>query len=184
MEAAFAAGALLLRAAAMAIGLVLLASAAHKLRDWPTFRAAVSNYRLLPDGLVAPVALALPMLEAVAGIALLVDGLRIAGAWLAVTAIGFATLAVVINLIRGRTAIDCGCGGLGGSQRLSWGLVVRNTVLLVALAIGTTLDAASTGALLDFATLAALTLSLVALLAAASQLLANRSLFIHAVSRS
>ncbi|MGO4844024.1 MauE/DoxX family redox-associated membrane protein, partial [Rhizobiaceae sp. 2RAB30] len=36
--------------------------------------------------------------------------------------------AIAVNLLRGRTRIDCGCGGAG--QGLSWFLVGRNTALL------------------------------------------------------
>ena len=88
MDAALdAAMALLLRASALAIGIVLLAAAFHKLRGWMAFRASVEGYRLLPDAAAAVVAALLPVLEALAGVALIVDGLRIAGAWLA-----FATI--------------------------------------------------------------------------------------------
>jgi len=35
-----------------------------------------------------------------------------------------------LNLLRGRSYIDCGCGG--AAHPLSWGLVARNGVLAVA----------------------------------------------------
>ncbi|HET7608112.1 MAG TPA: MauE/DoxX family redox-associated membrane protein, partial [Gammaproteobacteria bacterium] len=84
MDAALdAAAALLFRASALAIGIVLLAAAFHKLRDFAAFRASIEGYRLLPGAQVVVVAALMPVLEALAGVALIVDGLRVAGAWLA-----------------------------------------------------------------------------------------------------
>ncbi|HET6803163.1 MAG TPA: MauE/DoxX family redox-associated membrane protein, partial [Casimicrobiaceae bacterium] len=116
---------LVLRAFALAAALVLVAAALQKLRDWPSFRAAVADYRLLPDAFTVPVALAVPAAELLAGVALMVEPLRILGAGLASVVIGTSTAAVAINMLRGRTHIDCGCGGIEGRQPLSWALVVR-----------------------------------------------------------
>jgi hypothetical protein len=185
MDAAIHASlALLLRAAGMATGLVLLAAAFYKVRDWPAFRGALANYELLPPIAVVPFAAALPVAEAIAGVALLDASLRIAGAWLAVAALGVSTAGVAINVARGRTAIDCGCGGLDGQQRLSWALVARNAVLLAALAAGTEVATPASATLVTDATLVFATLALVALYAAASQLLANRPLLAKLASRS
>jgi hypothetical protein len=41
--------------------------------------------------------------------------------------------AMAINLLRGRSAIDCGCGQSFLAQTLSWTLVVRNGVLAALL---------------------------------------------------
>jgi hypothetical protein len=174
MNAALAtAMALFLRASALAIGIVLLAAAFHKLRAWGAFRASVEGYRLLPDAPAVAVAALLPVLEALAGVALIVDGLRIAGAWLGFATIGVATAAVAINVVRGRTTIACGCGGLDGEQRLSWPLVARNGILLALLAAGASVALPPAGVATQ-ATLAMAALALVALYAAASQLLANQ----------
>ena len=50
------------------------------------------------------------------------------------------TGAIAINLQRGRIHIDCGCGMArlaGRDQQLSWGLVVRNTLLMAAALVAT-----------------------------------------------
>ncbi|MBJ6950286.1 hypothetical protein JG666_23760, partial [Vibrio cholerae] len=36
------------------------------------------------------------------------------------------SVAISINLLRGRKEISCGCGGVLGNHKLSWMLVVRN----------------------------------------------------------
>jgi methylamine utilization protein MauE len=173
-----------LRALAVAIGLVLIAGAFDKLRDWQAFRAALAGYRLLPSVFVEATAVALPLAEAVAGAALLVDASRIVGAWLGIAVIGFATAGVAINVARGRTHIDCGCGGVEGRQRLSWALVVRNLVLAALLALGARVPVLDVAGSLGGATLVLAALAFFALFAAASQLVANRQLLTELVNRS
>jgi hypothetical protein len=161
-------------ALAGAAALVFLVGAAQKLRDARSFRAALAAYRLLPDVLVAPAALALPALEIVAGLALLAPAWRGAGAVLAAALLALVTGAVAINVARGRTDIDCGCGGAEGRQRLSWGLVARNAMLLGAIAASGQVPVTRALGALDHATVAFASLALYGLFACASQLLANR----------
>ncbi|WP_409176901.1 MauE/DoxX family redox-associated membrane protein [Brevibacillus fortis] len=40
------------------------------------------------------------------------------------------TLAISINLLRGRRNISCGCGGIAGNHHLSWLLVLRNVIFI------------------------------------------------------
>jgi hypothetical protein len=119
--------------AAASLGALLLLGAADKLRDAARFRAVVEDYALLPAVLVSAFALALPLAEGLAGALLLPSATRGLGALLAAAVLGLATLAVAINLRRGRTAIDCGCGGPAHTP-LSAGLVARNGVLLLVAA--------------------------------------------------
>lgn len=118
------------RAIAASLSLVLLAGAWQKLRDPLLFAGALENYRLLPGGLVSMVAYLLPLLEGAAGLLLLFPETAAFGGFLTVFLLVTVTAAVLINLLRGRTSIDCGCGGLS-SQPLSWALVARNAVLLL-----------------------------------------------------
>ena len=165
-----------LRALALAIGLVLIAGVLDKLRDWPAFRAAVANYRVLPSRFVALAAIGLPLAEAAAGAALLVDASRIVGAWLGAGVIGVATAGIAVNVARGRTDIDCGCGGVEGRQRLSWLLVARNLVLVALLGCAAQVAAPPLRGIASGATLAMAALAFFALFAAASQLAAQRPL--------
>jgi hypothetical protein len=157
------------------VSLVLLVGASQKLRQWQTFRAALANYRLLPDALVAPAALCLPALEMIAGIALLADPFRAAGSALSVAVLLAVTGAVAINLSRGRVDIDCGCGGPEGRQRLSWALVARNAALVLAAAVGAQEGAARDLHWIDYGTIAFGTIALYGLYACTNQLLANRT---------
>jgi hypothetical protein len=113
----------------MLIGLVFLTAAVGKMRNWQQFVGVVGNYRLLPEVLIAPVAYALPPLEAVLGAALL---LHVGSPWPQWVALGLLLLfgaAMAVNMRRGRREIDCGCFQSALRQPLSWTLVVRNLAL-------------------------------------------------------
>lgn len=116
-------------AAAAGIAAVLLIGAVEKLRAPEVFADAVDNYRLLPAWSVGAAARALPWLELLAGALLLPTATRGIGAALALALLLLFTAAIGINLLRGRTRIDCGCGG-NEHIPLSGGLVVRNAVLM------------------------------------------------------
>jgi hypothetical protein len=98
-------------AAAAGLGAVLLLGAIDKLREPAMFRDAVENYRLLPAAAVPALARALPLFEALAGALLLPGTTRPLGALLALALLLLVSAAIVINLLRGRDRIDCGCGG-------------------------------------------------------------------------
>jgi hypothetical protein len=93
-----------------ALGVILLCSAASKFRHPKGFILTVVNYRVMPVGCAMVVGRILPYAE------LAVGGLLISGAYSKVaTAAASAlllsfTLAVGINVLRGRD-IDCGCFG-------------------------------------------------------------------------
>ncbi|ATE58620.1 MauE/DoxX family redox-associated membrane protein [Thauera sinica] len=163
----------LARACGAALAVILLLGAWQKLRDVAVFEASVELYRLLPEALVPAFARVFPVLEAIAGTALLFDGTRAAGLAVGALVLGAATLAVAINVARGRTGIDCGCGGAEGHTRLSWALVVRNAVLLALLGAGAQAGAERSLVWIDYLSVAGGTLMLLALHAAANQLLAN-----------
>lgn len=125
-------------AGALGAGLVFVGAGVAKLRHRVLFPGVVANYRLLPDGLVAPVAAVLPLVELALGAGLIAA--LVVGGWFAlVTGLAAAGLllvfagAMAVNLRRGRGHIDCGCGHPELRQPLSWLLVGRNLVLAVPL---------------------------------------------------
>ena len=97
-------------AARVVLGGVFLYAGGSKIVDPPGFAHELSNYRLLPDAAVAPIALALPWLEVLCG------ALLVAGIWRREAALLLAGLLVVfvaalsIDLARG-IAVYCGCFG-------------------------------------------------------------------------
>jgi len=122
---------------------LFLVSGVQKTQDNLRFQGLVTNYKVLPETLSPWVARALPVLEMACGIALLVPGIQniaLAGVLMLLLAYTFG---IGLNIYRGRTHIDCGCGAASKPQRLNKGLLLRNSLLvlvvLVALPIESTL---------------------------------------------
>ena len=109
------------------LGVVFALSASHKLRNYPRFHANLAAYRTVPLRLLvvaAPLVIALEM-SAVLALLLPVGP----GLWIAFGMLSAYTLALLVNLLLGRTTIDCGCGDL--PTPISGWLLLRNGVLLL-----------------------------------------------------
>jgi hypothetical protein len=118
----------LLSATASAFTALVFARAAwHKLADFAEFTGFVADYRLVPDTQVKTAAAALVAVEVAIPVLLLVPATQATGAVLAVLMFGLYALAMGINIARGRTQVECGCGG--APTLLSPALLVRNAVL-------------------------------------------------------
>ena len=106
-------------------------AALHKLRDRQRFAATLRDYRVLPTGGVPAAALAIPAFEAIVAAGLLVDASAPRAAAGGTALLGVYSLAIGVNLARGRRHIDCGCLGPRGREQISPALLVRNAVLLL-----------------------------------------------------
>lgn len=124
------------------LAVVFLTAGVSKWRALDTFEGVVQNFRLLPERAVRPVAYTLPVVELAAAVALLVPASRSFAGWLLAALLCVFTLAVVMNLLRGRREIDCGCFSSELKQTLSWWLVARN-VALAGLALWIVSDVAA-----------------------------------------
>ena len=129
-------GSLLLALSALAGRVLLSATFLHagvqKIRHHDLLVGVISNYRVIPQALAPLASWLLPPLELLLALALLIPS-----SWSALTAAGLLllfTTAIIINLLRGRSFIDCGCFQSGLRQELGWELVWRNGVL-VAIAV-------------------------------------------------
>lgn len=120
-------------AGTVGVGLVFLQAALAKLRHRELLSGVIANYRLLPAALVGPAALLLPPVELAVSMGLLLGGHWLAALAAAVLLVIFAA-AMGINIARGRSQIDCGCGRSQLRQPLSWLLVGRNLALAALLA--------------------------------------------------
>jgi uncharacterized membrane protein YphA (DoxX/SURF4 family) len=160
-------------AAAGAAAAVFLASGVLKFYDLESFRSAVANYRILPQWLATPFAWSVPAIESGAAAGLLIGTLR---PWPALALLGLLsafTLAIVINLARGRTDIDCGCFGPALRQQLSWWLLMRNGSLFALLAVALMPPGGRTLNPFDDVTVGFAAATVVVLYAAANFLIAN-----------
>ncbi len=119
-------------AASVCIGLIFLIAGVAKLRHRDLLPGVIANYRVLPDALVTPASLALPLVELAVGAALLLGNRPLAPLLAMLLLTGFAG-AMAVNIRRGRLHIDCGCGQSALAQTIGWPLVVRNLLLAAAL---------------------------------------------------
>ena len=95
------------------LGGVFVVSGVLKVPDPAAAVRAVRAYRLLPEGLVAPVAFGLPVVEIAIGLALLV-GVFVRTAAIASAVLLVVFLAAVASAWARGLQIDCGCFGDGG----------------------------------------------------------------------
>lgn len=106
---------------------LLVYSAALKLVRYRASATTLSQYRLLPSGLVPPLGYVLPWVELSVATAILVSATSRAGAALAaVFGLAFAVLA--FDALRRRTDAPCGCTG-ATHDRITRVTVVRGLVI-------------------------------------------------------
>lgn len=111
------------------VGLTLLIAGVAKLGDRRQVVEVVRNYQLLPGKTAEVIGSALPVLEVIIAIGLLVGVLM---PWPALAAVALFFVfggAVTINLLRDRREIACGCFGVTEEPHLSWLIVARNATL-------------------------------------------------------
>ena len=150
---------------ALMLAMLLGVAAGHKLADRERYLAVLKNYDLMPEPLVPLAGAAVVAAEIAAVLLLVLPSVRTLGACLSVALFATYALAIAVNLLRGRTRIDCGCFGFGRHDRIAWTMVVRN-LALVALALALLLPASQRDlVVLDALTVGA-SLLVVALLAA------------------
>jgi hypothetical protein len=169
---------LIVKVISIGFGLLLLNAARHKLSDRKSFMATLGDYQLMPATVLKPAVWLIIGSECVLGCAWFAASAESAAVAACATSLlltGY-TLAIAINLLRGRVYVSCGCGlsnSAADGQSLSWGLVLRN-ILLVLIALLAALPG-STRALgvFDIATLIATLPAMVLLYIAATQLMTN-----------
>jgi len=135
------------------LALLFLTAAWSKLAQIDEFYGVVRNFRLLPEAASRVVARALPVLELTIAVGLIVRPLTPSAAVAAAGLLVIFALALAINVVRGRTAIDCGCLRQGLKQPVSWWLVGRNLVLAgLALVVAAVLPRVGEAGLIDITT--------------------------------
>jgi uncharacterized membrane protein len=158
--------------ASASLALVFAASAIIKLIDLDEFRAAVENYRIIPESMAATAAIAVPILELAGAVGIMIPRIHFEAAMVLMLLLAVFTAAISINLFRGRLNVDCGCFGPALRQKLSWWLVARNLGMIAIAAIAIVPDGRPLVAL-DVMTIIFGASTLVILYAAVNYALAN-----------
>lgn len=119
----------------MFTALVLLVAGISKLGSRHEFTETVRNYDLLPEYLSVFAGRWIPVLEVMIGLSLLLGVLVSLTTFASAALFILFSIAVAVNLLRGRRNISCGCFGPQQNHHLTWILVARNMILagLVAL---------------------------------------------------
>lgn len=128
--------AVLLQILAISLSILFLTAGVQKFVQQSQFASVLTAYALAPAWLLPLLVLFIPVLELVVGTGLLLNIVNTTGHWVAVAAaaalLAAYALAMGVNLWRGRHEIDCGCQFGGAPQQISYELVVRNLLLVLA----------------------------------------------------
>lgn len=112
------------------IALIFISSSISKFNTFDKHIGIIENYKVLPANWSRVLGKLDILVEFVIGILLLLGLFQFFGGLFAGCLLLTYTIAIVINILRGRTEISCGCGGVLGNHNLSWKLVIRNIVLI------------------------------------------------------
>lgn len=132
----------------IALGALFVIAAIPKIADPPGFAHMIYNYRIVPASLVNLMALTMPWVELLAGLALIIGVWKRAALGLIGAMLVVFIIAIGINLERGN-AIDCGCfnvadAGKSHEQRIHdmWLDIFRDIGMLLMVAQGWVADKA------------------------------------------
>jgi uncharacterized membrane protein YphA (DoxX/SURF4 family) len=141
----------------LAYAALLLPAAWHKIRDLAVFSAVLGAYRIFPRRWAPYVAPIVPLFEASLAIGLLLPVSRPLAAVGASVLLASYGLAIAVNLVRGRTDLDCGCTGPLERRPVAAWMVYRNALLAgLVLAVARPWDSREMSGLDVFSILAAL----------------------------
>lgn len=124
----------LVRVARIAIGVIFLGAAISKIPDLPTFAKQVGAYELVPLAVQHLIAMTVPWVELVAGLALVFGVGARAGAVVALASMVVFTVAVAWAWGRG-LSIDCGCFGKALPEPVGAGKFLQNVGMTVLAAV-------------------------------------------------
>ncbi|MFS0554349.1 MauE/DoxX family redox-associated membrane protein [Brevibacillus sp. 179-C9.3 HS] len=113
------------------LAFLFLSTFVSKISDMGTHLSIVRAYRIIPYPWSKSFTYLDLGLQVIVGISLLIGLFTKLGLSLAILLLGAYTAAIIINLVRGREKISCGCGGMAGNHFLSWKLVFRNLVFII-----------------------------------------------------
>lgn len=121
------------------VGLILLSVGVSKLLHPRRFQMGIQDYKVLPSNVESKLhfssvlSYCIPLVELVAGLGLMSGFLLVPAALLTMMLFVLFSGVILLNLLRGRRDLSCHCGGALGDHRISWWLIGRNGLLMVAI---------------------------------------------------
>lgn len=100
----------------IALGVIFVAAALPKIVDPPSFAHMIYNYKLMPWAVIKPMALLMPWIELLCGLALILGIWKGTARTIIAALLVTFIIAISINLLRGN-AIDCGCFDVSAANK-------------------------------------------------------------------
>jgi len=124
----------------IALGVLFIAASLPKIADPPSFAHMIYNYRIVPGSLVNLMALTMPWIELLCGVALVLGIWRRSATIVIAILLAVFITAISVNLVRGNP-IDCGCFNVADAGKtieqqfadMHW-VVIRDLGMLVMVA--------------------------------------------------
>jgi uncharacterized membrane protein YphA (DoxX/SURF4 family) len=124
----------------IALGVLFVAAALPKIVDPPAFAHMIYNYKLVPGSFLNLMALFMPWLELLCGVALILGIWRRTAAVIVGALLVVFIVAIGINLVRDN-AVNCGCFDVGSMNKthdqlideMRW-VVIRDILMLLMVA--------------------------------------------------
>ncbi|WP_113927172.1 MauE/DoxX family redox-associated membrane protein [Bacillus sp. P14.5] len=114
------------------LGLLFFLTAIDKIINWSKHLTTIKMYSLIPSILNKPALIFFLLIESFISVNfLLFTNNRIAALSLIILVFIYST-AVTLNLARKNTDFSCGCGSVLESEKLHWGLVLRNLIIILS----------------------------------------------------
>jgi uncharacterized membrane protein YphA (DoxX/SURF4 family) len=124
------------RGCQLLLGVVFVTSGLAKLGDLHSFAVQIHNFRMLPIAVENLLAMSLPWIEFIAGLALVLGIRARSGAAVAAGLTAVFTVAVALAAARGLD-IGCGCFGTSDATRVGTSKLLQNGALLLLALVGT-----------------------------------------------
>ncbi len=119
----------------LALGAVFIWASVGKIADLAGFAGEIHNYHILPVPLENLLAMTLPWIELLAGVALVLNVLPRGATLLLGIALGVFILAIGSAIVRDLD-IACGCFGTSDATRTGWFALLRDVGFLVLAVLG------------------------------------------------
>lgn len=123
------------RGAQIVLGLLFATAALAKIGDPASLAKEVHNFHLVPFWSEHLVAIALPWVELVAALALVLGIRARAGAWVAGVLLLAFTVGIALAMARGLN-FECGCFGTAAGTRIGWAKLGENLGMIALAAVG------------------------------------------------
>ena len=112
------------------LGGIFVVAGASKVGHAAEFAQQIAAFRLLPQAVIAPMALVLPFFEILLGGYLVIGLFTRVAAWVAAALLLAFDVAIASAVVRGMT-LNCGCFGTHDTTVTTWAEVARDAVFVL-----------------------------------------------------